>query len=585
MLPHHFPDVEPILPAAEDIRPVKRLRAELRRINGWGSLAWKEILGAWRLSPQSVVVITLPEMDEDGDSDGRLAFLVVDHGLGQPANRDDAVAMADWVLRGPAAALLATPAIRAWTLRPGQSVRATNACWLAGQQLVLRLHVTLPYAGMGIDPKRVGRFISQLGKMAEGLAASTPRATLTAHRRSIAKQKALREALPANGLVAFISEGAVLPRSSGGGPASGATPIKLQENGRISLDLGRFGKVRGWGIRHGVTVITGAPYHGKSTVLQALQAGTDDHPPGDGREGIATIPGALFVQAEDGRPVNATDLSLFFSTLPGVDPQSFSTPRASGATSMAASVVQGIAAGSRLLLIDEDTAASNFLLIDPVMRQLLGPTLRGTTTLLEALPAFAAAGVSTILVAGSSGHSLAVAERVVQMDHWQPHDVTTKARRLVRRLPPSATAVLPRRWFADSPDVLFGPRHFAPLDLREPERPRIKLPVPNGVDGWHRLDMRRSGWIVDEALMAGALLAAGWVCRLAASLNKHGSEMASLQSAYLNLIASGPAALDPFHSRMLTVPPWQLVVSVLERLPLNITSADRSHKSNTHVVS
>ena len=569
---NHFPDVEPILPTAEDIRPVKRLRAELRRIDGWGPVAWREILGAWRLSPHAVVVITLPEMEDDGDPDERLAFLVVDHGLGKTASGSDAVAIADWVLRGPVAALLAKPAIEAWTLRPGQSVRATNACWLAGQHLVVRLQLRLPYAGMGIDPKRVGRFIVQLSTTADGLAAVSERATLAAHRRSVAKQQALRAALQPNGLVAFISEGAVLPRSVGGGPAPGATPIKLPEVLRTTIKLGRFRTIRGWGLRHGITAITGAPYHGKSTVLQALQAGIDDHPPGDGREGIATIAGAVVVQAEDGRPVSATDLSLFFAELPGTDPKSFSTPRASGATSMAASVVQGIAAGSRLLLIDEDSAASNFLLIDPSMRRVLGPTLRGTTTLLEALPAFAAAGVSSILVAGSSGHSLAVADRVVQMDHWQPNDVTTRARRLVVRLSPSVRTVLPRRWFADSPDVLFGPRHFAPLDLREPERPRIKLPVPNGVDGWHRLDMRRSGWDVDEALMAGALLAAGWVCRLAVGSDNKGSEMSNLESAYAQLLASGPTALDPFHSRMLTVPPWQLVVSVLERLPLKITS-------------
>ena len=570
---HPFPDVESILPAVEDIRPSNRLRSELRRIDGWGSLAWKEILGAWRLSAQAIIVICVPEQDDDTDADERLAFLVIEHGLGKPASGGDAVAMADWVLRGPVSALLAKPAIHAWTLRPGQAVRATNACWFADHQLVVRLHLTLPYAGMGIDPRRVGRFIAQVSRLADALVAATPRPGLAAQRRSVAKQQALRAALPANGLVAFISEGAVLPRASGGGlsdggPAAHATPIRLPARLRTTLSLGRFGTVRGWGLREGVTAITGSPYHGKSTVLQALQAGVDDHPPGDGREGIATISGALLVQAEDGRPVNSTDLSLFFATLPGTDPQTFATARASGATSMAASVVQGIAAGSRLLLIDEDSAASNFLLIDPVMRKLLGPTLRGTTTLLEVLPAFAAAGVSTILVAGSSGHSLAVADRVVQMDQWQPHDVTTRARRLVRRLPLPDPLKLPRRWFADVPDALFGPRHFAPLDLREPERPRMKLPVANGIDGWHRLDLRRSGWVLDEALTAGALLAAGWVCRLADG----GVEMAALESAYARLIANGPTALDPFHSRMLTVPPWQLVVSVLERMHLKIVS-------------
>ena len=562
-----FPDNESILPSYEDIRSSKRLRAELRRIDGWGPLAWKEIIGAWRLSAHAVIVITVPEQEDDSDSDERLAYLVIDHGLGTPADGGDAAAMADWVLRGPVAKMLIKPAIRAWSLQPGSAVRATNACWFADQHLVVRLHFTLPYAGMGIDPRRVGRFIVQVNRLADELAVTTARATLSSQRRSIAKQRALRAALIPNGLVAFVSEGAILPRAPGGGPASGAIPIKLPKVLLTTIDLGRFGKVRGWGLRHGITAITGAPYHGKSTLLQAVQAGVDDHPPGDGREGIASLASALLVQAEDGRPVTATDLSHFFSALPGSDARNFSTARASGATSMAASVVQGVAAGCRLLLIDEDTAASNFLLIDPVMRRLLGPTLRGTKTLLEVLPAFAAAGVSTILVAGSSSHSLAVADCVVQMDHWQPHDVTARARRLVRRLPKENSAALPERRFVDAPDALFGPRHFAPLDVREPERPRLKMPVPNGVDGWHRLDLRRSGWVLDEALVAGALSAAGWVCRLASG----GADMAALESAYLQMIARGPTALDPFHSRMLTVPPWQLVVSVLERLPLKIS--------------
>ena len=534
MLPQPFPDSESILPAPEDIRSSKRLRAELRRIDGWGPLAWKEILGAWRLSAHAVIVITVPEQEDDSDGDERLAHLVIDHGLGTPAPGGDATAMADWVLRGPVAKMLLKPAIRAWSLQPGSAVRATNACWFADQHLVVRLHFTLPYAGMGIDPRRVGRFIVQVKRMADELAMTaaretlSSRATLRAQRRSVAKQQALRAALVPNGLVAFVSEGAILPRSAGGGPASNAVAIRLPAVLRTTIDLGRFGKVSGWGLRQGITAITGAPYHGKSTLLQALQAGVDDHPPGDGREGIASLASALLVQAEDGRPVTTTDLSLFFFSLPGTDSRNFSTARASGATSMAASVVQGVAAGCRLLLIDEDTAASNFLLIDPVMRRLLGPTLRGTKTLLEVLPAFAAAGVSTILVAGSSSHSLAVADRVVQMDHWQPHDVTARARRLVRRLPTAKSTALPERRFIDAPDALFGPRHFAPLDVREPERPRLKLPVPNGVDGGHRLDLRRSGWALDEALVAGALSAAGWVCRLAGG----SADMAALESAY-----------------------------------------------------
>lgn len=553
-----LPPVEAVIPPDDEIRAISGLRANLRRVDGWGPIAWKEILGAWRL-PEGVLAITLPEFEAGDDEDERLVFLAVDHGLGE----GDPVATADWILRHAAQTLLAKPAIRARTLRPGQAVRATNACWIDGGRLFLRLHVELPYAGMCIDTRRFGRFVKQVERFAADLATRRRRPELERHRRSLARTRALRAVLPGQGLVAFLADGSVLPRNRDGGPAERAIPLRTPVALRTEIDLGRFGKVRGWGVRAGVTAIAGAPYHGKSTVLQALQAGIDDHPPGDGRELVVTDPSALLVQAEDGRRIVEQDLSAFFHALPGADPKRFSTERASGATSMAASVLQGVAAGCQLLLVDEDTAASNFLLIDPVMRKLLGPTLGGTRTLLEALPALAEQGVSTVLVAGSSGHSLAVASRVVQMDHWQPHDVTARARRLVGRPADDLRHLaVPARLLTAGSDAVFGPRHFAPLDLREPERPRIKLPAPIGTSGWTTLDLRRCGWVLDEALVAGALLAAGWCCRLETR------SLVDLQAAYAGFVARGPTAIDPFHSRMLTVPPWQLVVTVLERLGL-----------------
>ena len=565
-----LPAVEEVLPAPEDVRPWSRLRAALRRIDGWGPLAWKEIHGAWRL-PAGVLVITSPETEPGDDDDRRVLFLVVDHGLGA----GDPIATADWVLRHVWGTLLAKPLISVWTIRPGQSVRATNACWSTGRQLVLRLEILLPYAGMCIDAKRCGRFLTRVAQFADDLAVARRRPELERHRRSLVRQRALRAALPAHGLCAFIGEGAILPRAADGGPFPGAAPVRVPSALRITLDLGRLGRVTGWGIPHGVTAITGAPYHGKSTVLQALQAGIDDHPPGDGRERVVVADSALLVQAEDGRAIKAQDLSGFFAALPGADATNFSTQRASGATSMAASVLQGVAAGCKLLLVDEDTAASNFLLIDPVLRRLLGRTLHGNRTLLEVLPALAAQGVATVLVAGSNGHALAVAERVVQMDHWQPHDVTRRARKLTGPRPAAPLRwPRPRRHLAAQPDALFGERNFAPCDLREPERPRLKLPTfrelgTREVAHWHQLDLRRSGWVLDEALVAGALAAAGWCCRLA----PQGIELDTLHAAYLALVAQGAQALDPFHTRLLAVPPWQLVVGVLERLPVPVISS------------
>jgi hypothetical protein len=568
-----LPAVEEVLPSPVEVRPWSRLRAALRRIDGWGPLAWKEILGGWQL-PAGVLAITTPEYEAGDDEDRRVLFLAIDHGLGAgaPVAAADQVAIADWVLRQTWETLLAKPLITAWTLRPGSAVRASNACWCEGTRLILRLEVLLPYAGMCIDAKRCARFLQQVAAFAADVARPQLRPALASHCRALRLQRAMRAALPEHGLCAFIAEGSILPRAADGGPFPGAAPVRIPPSLQVTLDLGRLGKIAGWGIPKGVTALTGAPYHGKSTVLQALQAGIDDHPPGDGRERVVTDSSALLVQAEDGRAIKDQDLSGFFAALPGADSTHFSTSRASGATSMAASVLQGVAAGCHLLLVDEDTAASNFLLIDPVLRRLLGRTLHGNRTLLEVLPALAAQGVSTILVAGSNGHALAVADRVVQLDHWQPHDVTRRARRLTGPRPTAPRAwSVGRRWLAADPDAVFGARHFVPCDLREPERPQLKLPVERGhapvwqqLSAWHQLDLRRSGWVLDAPLVAGALAAAGWCCRLA----PQGADLAALEQQYHDLVARGATALDPYHTRLMTVPPWQLVVAVLERLPV-----------------
>ena len=544
-----IPTPEDILPPSSELRPISRLRSALRRIDGWGPLAWREILGAWRFQ-HGVLVVTMPE---DGAEDERILWLVIDHGLGAAAP----VATADWVLRVARSTLIPASPVRLWTLDPGSDVRPTTACFVHQGRLHLRLHVELPYMGMCLDAKGFGRLLRRLEAFAADLAEVRSRPALQRQRRTVAVAQALRAALPAYGLVAFAARGARLPRHGG------SKPLRLPPALATTIDLGRLGRITGWGIRAGVTVITGAPYHGKSTVLQALQAGICDHPPGDGRERVVADPSALLVQAEDGRPVRNQDLTPFFARLPGCAAHNFSTAHASGATSMAASVLQGTAAGCRLLLIDEDSAASNFLLIDPVMRKLLGPALRGTRTLLEVLPDLARQGVSTILVAGSNGHALTVADQVVAMVGWQP-EVIKRSRKFSQKTEEDTRPVwaVPQRTLLLPAAALFGQRHFVPRDLREPERPRLKLPSLRGDDGWRMMDLRRCGWVLDAALVAGAIQAAAWCCRIGSGL-----PMDEVGRRYAALSATGPAALDPFHSTLLAVPPWQLVVTVLERLP------------------
>ncbi len=563
-----MPLVPQIFPIPADPAPGLRsgLFATLRRIDGWGQGAWREVYCAWQLRHCLLSIDDL-EAGVSRDQDDRVAAFVVvipGHALGRSGDAGRDAATCDWVLRRAWDEVITDAPLTITTHRPGQAVRASNACLFTAPTpglpptLVLRLLVRLPMAGMCCDGKALMRFVRRLERFADGLCRRRRHPSLESHRHAVAVQQAVRAALDELGLVAFIGDGARLARAGDGTAMPGCRPWRTPKTERLTINLGHLGSVRGLGICRGVTAVAGAPYHGKSTLLAALAAGRDDHLPDDGRELVVADASVLAIQAEDGRRIKDTDLSRFFAKLPGNNSRHFTTTRASGATSMGASLVQGIAAGSRLLLVDEDSAASNFLSIDPVMRKLLGIALDGITTLLDLLPALAAAGVSSVLVAGSNHQSLLASERVLLMQDYQPSDATTRMRRLLplaRRTRRVIAATLPTRLLADAGDALFGPRHFLNVDVTEPERP-----VVNGT----AVDLRRCGWELDKALVRGALAAAGWCCRLA---DGQLLATADLRRRYEDFLATyGVRGLDPFDTALITVPPWQLVVTVLERL-------------------
>ena len=562
----HLPSAP--FPFAADLPPAPRagLFTTLARIDGWGQGAWREIHANWRLRGALLAIEDL-EADISRDADDRVVAFVIafpEQRLGRSAGSESDRATCDWLLRHVWTTLLTKPVVTVTTYQPGAAVRATNACRFgplrASEEptLILRLLVRLPLAGMCCDGKRLARFLRAIEAFAADLNTSRSRPVLAAERRAVAVQSALRAALTTYGLVAFVGNGARLARGGDGGPLAGCKPWRTPVATRMIIDLGALGRVRGLGIRAGVTAVAGAPYHGKSTLLAALAAGREDHPPGDGRELVVADASVLQIQAEDGRRIKRQDLSLFFARLPGSSPRDFSTSRASGATSMGASLCQGLAAGCRLLLVDEDTAASNFLTIDPLMRRLLGHALDGTATLLELLPILSRNGISTVLVAGSNSLSLAASDRVLLLEDYQPNDVSVRVRRMLgaTKIKRSSSAVtMPSRTLADAPDCLFGPRHFLTVDATEAERP-----IVNG----QALDLRRSGWELDRALVRGALAAAAWCCRLADGQTLTMSALAERYQTFIG--AHGARGLDPFDTALIAVPPWQLVVSVLERL-------------------
>lgn len=246
----------------------------------------------------------------------------------------------------------------------------------------------------------------------------------------------IRKNLKKKGLVAFVANESILPRESG----VSARPLR---NGKkfispqaleVEFDTPNRGKIKGMGIPKGITLIVGGGYHGKSTLLKALELGIYNHIEGDGREFVITDESALKVRAEDGRAITSTDISLFINNLPnGKDTIKFNTENASGSTSQAANIIEAIESKSKVLLIDEDTSATNFMIRDDIMQQLVVKEKEPITPFIDvAKSLYKQLGISTILVAGSCGDFFDIADLVIQMDSYEPYEVTAKAKELSR---------------------------------------------------------------------------------------------------------------------------------------------------------
>lgn len=250
-------------------------------------------------------------------------------------------------------------------------------------------------------------------------------------------QKELRRQLKERGLTGFVANGAILPRESGisDRPMRDAVPFISPESLQIEIELPHKGKMIGMGIPKGITVIVGGGYHGKSTLLKALEQGVYNHIAGDGREYVVAEATGMKIRAEDGRSILHTDISLFINHLPaGQDTVDFSSENASGSTSQAANLIEAMEAGAELLLLDEDTSATNFMIRDKVMAKLVSDEKEPITTLLRHIRGiYKTMGISFIIVVGSSGDYLSVADLVLQLDHYKVKDVTKEAKEICKQ--------------------------------------------------------------------------------------------------------------------------------------------------------
>ena len=518
------------------------LHALLQRIDGRPYPAYRDLLGAWCLGSYQMHV---DRVQGDPFAAPSRVRLRVDTGIDAETAGDPVARRAaeDWLLRrfGERLRSVRRGSGRSGALsvlQPGPDVSERSSVRISADGWSeIRLAVGLPARGRRILGREAWALLTEdLSRAAASVSGVGAEAGLARHIQSVQLQVRLRAQLRPRGLVAFIADGSVLPRDSGVSdrPMDAAVPFVSPAALRTTLE-GPDGPVSGMGLPAGVTVITGGGFHGKSTLLQAIQRGHLDHVPDDGRERVVADPDTVKVRAEDGRRIAAVDVSAFLADLPGGrSTRPFSTPDASGSTSQAAAIVEALEAGARCLLFDEDTSATNLMVRDARMTALIGGDREPITPLVSRVrQLWRDRGISSVLVVGGVGDYLAVADTVVLMDAFEARDATERAHALAGE-PPTPPGPLP-----EAPV-----REVRVSSLRPTGRGRVRARDGRRVDhGDEEIDLLAVEQVLDGAHAASL----GHALRLLADLAEGPlvdvARALDLLDAVLD--AEGPDALAP----------------------------------------
>lgn len=398
----------------------------------------------------------------------------------------------------------------------GQEILSRTACEITEKGITARFFVGFPANGRTINATELEKILFDFLPVCiqKSFFYSSLNAKELQNYIELAEdQEFIRQTLPAKNLCAFIADGSILPRESGisSRPMKASVPFTSPDSLRISINLPHKGKITGMGIPKGITLIVGGGYHGKSTLLNALELGVYNHIPGDGREYVITDATAVKLRSEDGRFIKDVDVSMFINDLPNKkDTRCFSTLDASGSTSQAAGIVESMEAGSHLFLLDEDTSATNFMVRDAFMQQVIQREKEPITPFLErAEDLYKKAEISTILVAGSSGAFFHIADTIIQMDNYVPKDITASVKKLCSQYPLPAVSVTDFQ-LAHSHRIMSRPaesskhlRHnsrgnHSDSGAAKPERLKTRISGTDGFSlGRQEIDLRYTEQLID----------------------------------------------------------------------------------------
>ena len=431
--------------------------------------------------------------------------------------------------------------------QPGQEILERSACWVnpSDGQVTVRMEIGFPANGRTINAGELVRILFDFLPVCVKqtlLAASCPRDGLERVLHLADDQLYIRRQLKERELVAFVADGAILPRRSGvsSQPMKDAVAFVSPQEMAVTMQLPHRGALRGMGIRRGVTLIVGGGYHGKSTLLEALEKGVYDHIAGDGREYVLTDDSAMKLRAEDGRSIQQADISMFIRNLPGgKDTGHFYTEDASGSTSQAAATVEAVEMGAKAFLIDEDTSATNFMIRDELMQRVVSRDMEPIIPFIDRVrELYEKYGISTVLVAGSCGSYFHKADCMVQMNKYRPVEITALAKKEAEQFP-YTLGDAPAAGKPDFHRVIKADQAFARDE-------RIKMKTM-GLDGFsinrETVDMRYVEQLVDsEQLTALSHMIRHMKCRL---FDGRKTMQQAVEALYEEVAKNGFAAFCP----------------------------------------
>lgn len=483
-----------------------QLYSRLHSLDGKSYGALKQLAGTWQFegfdlhidkvqtdpyAPPSKIRITLPVTATEVPS----KFL---------QDSTDRVAVSDFIARDIYDAVSHGPR-EFQAVRPGQEILPRSSVTCENGTIQVALTFQFPAAGRRVKGRLAAALLvddlpdlvtySALGERLQHHALKQQVQTLRDY-------LFIQHELQNRHLVGFVADGAILARRSGNAdtPLADAVPFESPSQNKVFFELPSGRSISGLGIREGITLLVGGGFHGKSTLLKALERGVFPHIPGDGRELVVSDPTAISVRAEDGRAVTGTNISTMINNLPGrIDTQEFSTANASGSTSQAANLAEAVEIGTRTVLIDEDTSATNFMIRDPRMKALISaepitPFVDRISELWEDR------GISTILVMGGSGAFFEYAHTVIALNEYVPHNVTDKAHQLAKRFQEAAYSTEGSHAEQTSPFTSLGtlrtidPNSLFEADARKPPRGRGLEEIQIGKE---TLDLRYLSQLVD----------------------------------------------------------------------------------------